>query len=284
MKKLITICAVVMLMAGMACPVFAAITGNPVADGWAISGNAMANGAYVRGNANYNFEAYGASIVVQSGSALEISDGANSWLAGDTVLGAGGRFVNITAAEAGWGAFTGNAVNLLLGGTDMGADVKLQAKFGTSAASFAASTIAPNAGNGLGSFGTNGGNGAVQVRTSGWFYAADWLAGSGSLQLLNKADHIVRNGTTTPDADVARLIWNWDAVNQRVGTWQILLNASLMNRLAPGFAGPTPAAGNLSLMTVQNRDGGYTDALVIIPEPATMCLLGLGGLLLRRKK
>ena len=254
------------------------ITGNPAADGWILNGNSLASGVYVRGNANYAYDAYSAAISVQSGSNLAIDDGANSWQVGDTVLGVGGHFEDITAAAAGWTAFTGNAVNLLLGGADFGEDVKLQAKFSTATGNFAASSIAPDTGNGLGSLGSNGGNGAVQVRTSAYFLAADWSAMSGSLQLLNKPGHIERNGTTAPDADVARLMWNWDAVNQRVDTWEILLNTSLMDRLNPSFTGGTPAPGNLILMTVQNRDGVYTDALVGVPEPGTLAMLGMAGL------
>jgi hypothetical protein len=254
------------------------ITGNPAADGWILNGNSLASGVYVRGNANYSYDAYSAAISVQSGSNLAIDDGANSWLVGDTVLGVGGHCVNITPAEAGWTAFSGNAVNLLLGGADFGEDVKLQAKFSTDTGNFSASTVAPDAGNGLGSMGSNGGNGAVQVRTSGWFIAADWNAKSGILQLLDKPDHIIRNGTSSPDTDVARLMWNWDAVNQRVDTWEILLNTSLLDRLNPSFTGGTPNAGNLMLMTVQNREASYTDALAGVPEPGTLMLLVTAGL------
>jgi hypothetical protein len=251
------------------------ITGNPAADGWTSGGNALTKGVYVRGSANYAYDAYGAAITIDSGSNLAIDDGANSWLVGDTVLGAGGHFADITATQAGWTAFTGNAVNVLLGGSDLGEDVKLQAKFSTASGNFSPSTIAPDAGNGLGSLGSNGGNGAVQVRTSGWFYAADWSAKSGALQLLDEADHIIRNGTSTPDADVARLMWNWDPINKRVDTWEILLNVSLLDRLNPTFTAGTPAPGNSILMTVQNRDSGYTDALVSVPEPGTLALLGM---------
>ena len=271
------ICLLVVVLAGNTA-LATSITGNPAADGWTYNGNSLASGVYVRGNANYAYDAYSAAISVQSGSNLAIDDGDNSWLVGDTVLGVGGHFEDITASQAGWTAFSGDTVNLLLGGTDLGADVKLQAKFGTDAANFTASTIAPDAGNGLGSFGTNGGNGAVQVRTSAYFLAADWSAGSGSLQLLDKPDHIIRNGTSSPDADVARLMWIWDPLNQRVDSWEILLNTSLMDRLNPSFTGGTPAPGDPILMTVQNRDSTYTDALAGVPEPGTLVLLVMAGL------
>jgi hypothetical protein len=252
------------------------ITGSPILDGWTFGGNSLANGVYVGGTANYGFDTYSTVISVQAGSNLAISDGANSWLAGDTVLGVGGRFVNITAADAGWSAFTGNAVNRLLG-ID-GAALKLQAKFGTDLATFSASTLAPVAGNGLGSLGSNGGLGAVQIRTSAWFYAPDWSAASGILQLLDKSSHIERNGATTTDADVARLMWIWDT--DHVDTWEILLNTSLLARLYPGLL--APAAGDAVIMTVQNRDSSYTNALVtteaVVPEPATLSLALLGGL------
>jgi hypothetical protein len=298
MLKLISgmACLLVIVLVGNTAPA-SVVTGNPVTDdGWTSGGNSLANDVYVRGNANYSYDTYSMVTTVQAASNLNISDGANSWLVGDTVLGVGGHFVDITAVQAGWTAFTGNTVNGLLGGADLGADTKLQVKFGTSVADFTTSTIAPNAGDGHGSFGTYAGLGAVQIRTSAWFYAADWSAGSGVLQLLDKPEHIERNDPTTPgpdspDADVARLIWNWDAINDRVDTWEILLNASLLERLDPDFPGDTPDLGGLALMTVQNRDGVYTDALVrlgspsiasdppAVPEPATFVIWSLLGAL-----
>ena len=291
MKNLFLVTAVLVLLClgGIA---QAAVTGNPLADGWTSGGNSLSNGVYVRDPANYGFETYAGLLAVSSGSNLEISDGANSWLVGDTVLGVGGRFANITASEAGWTAFTGNLVNSILG-----EDTKFVAKFGTSLASFAPSTIAPAAGTGLGSMGTNGGNGAVQVRTSGWFYGythlpetnTTWSGNSGQLMLLDKPTHIVRNGTAAPDADVARLMWIWNPTAGHVDSWEILLNTSQLRRLDPTFLGPDPSGGNKAIASVQRRDGVYTDALVTmpaVPEPSSIIALlgGLGSLLAIRRR
>lgn len=254
------------------------VTGDPSADGWVFGGHSLENGVYVRNTANYGFNVYSTQISISAGSNLVIDDGTNSWLLGDTVLGLGGKFAGITASEAGWDAFTGNAVNSILG-----EDTKFVAKFGVANATFSASTIAPMNGNGLGSLGTNGGNGAVQVRSTGWFYAADWAAGSGVLQLLNKTDHVERNGAARPDADVARLMWIWDGVNH-VASWEILLNTSLLERTDGGFTGPNPSVGNLAIMAVQQRDGVYTDALVTIPEPASAAIMIFGAVWMAVKR
>jgi hypothetical protein len=260
------------------------VTGDPVADGWIFGGHSLANGVYVRGSANYGYNTYGLQFTVSPGSNLEISDGGNSWLAGDTILGVGGQFAGITPAEAGWTAFTGGAVNSITA-----VNIKLQAKFGTDYSTFSTSTIAPAAGNGAGSLGTNGGTGAVQVRTSAYNTALFWAAGSGTLQLLQSASHIERNGAAAPDADVTRLMWIWDGSANRVGTWEILLNTSLVQRLDTTFQGPWPSGGNKALMTVQYDDNAYTDALQTltgIPAPGAALLgfigLGLVGWLKRR--
>ncbi|MCC7408017.1 MAG: PEP-CTERM sorting domain-containing protein [Phycisphaeraceae bacterium] len=270
------------------------VSGDPSADaGWAAQGNSLENGVYVKGSANYGFETYSAALTVTAGSNLEISDGSLSWLAGDVVLGVGGVFEPITAGDAGWAGFTGGAVNALLAAST---GPKLQAKFGTSAATWSTSGIAPNAGNGNSS--SSSGGGRVQVRTSAYFQTGTpnpgqtepwtWDGNSGQVLVLDKDDHIAWDGASVqPSKKVARMIWVWDAGSGEVASWELLLNVSLLERVAPGdFAGLYPAPGDMAIMTVQDGDNAYTDALVtVVPEPAGMGMLILGGLgVLRRRR
>ena len=256
----------------------AGITGDPGTDGFTSFGNSLENGVYVRGNANYGYDAYGAGFTIESGSNLNISDGSYSWLTGDTVLAVGGKFSDITAGEAGWTGFTGATVNSALSNST---GPKLQAKFGTSDA-WSTSTIAPDSGNGLGSGSLDAGT--IQIRSSGYFSASDWSVNANQLMLLDKPGHI--DWAVSDDENlyrVARLMWTFNSTTQEVDSWEILLNVSLLGRLFPDAA--LPGLGNEVIMTVQNGDNAYTDALVTaVPEPATLCLLGLGGLLLRKRR
>ncbi len=294
MKKLLIIC-IIACLAISAANSFATVSGDPVSDGWTFGGNSLANGVYSVGSANYSFNAYSSVFAVTSGSSLVIDDGDYSWLAGDTVIGAGGQFVSITAAEAGWSAFTGNSVNSQL---SQAYGPKLQVKLGTDSATWTTSSAAPGAGNGSSST-SNGGNGTVHFRTSGWFHATtplaeqvtdtNWIGNEGELMLLDKDEHIRRvdsSGYIYPDKRVARVIWQYDEGAGHVGSWELLLNTSLLDRMAPeGFTGATPAAGNIAVFSVQDRDSAYTDCLVTtVPEPATLCLLGFGSLTLLRKR
>lgn len=267
-------------------------TGDPAADGWSSHGNSLSNGVYSRGGANFGFQIYSAAFTVTPGSMFDITDGAHSWLPGDVVLGVGGVFEDISAGDAGWGSFTGPVVNNLHTSPMHGP--KLVAKFGTSDATYSASTTAPGSGNGQGSTAA-GGIGTVFVRSSGWFHATDpvqsqdsdttWLSGDNQLMLLDKPSHISREGDAAPDTRVARLMWDYDPMIGKPRSWQILLNVSLLDRLSPGFAGLTPAPGDLTIVSVQDRDSVYTDAVIrTVPAPGALALLGLAGVCAARRR
>lgn len=298
MKRLITICAVVTMVLDIGSVSNAAInsvTGDPSADGFTLVGNSLENGIYVRGDGNYGYNAYIAGFNIQSGANLE---NGTTWLAGDTVLAAGGRFASIIAAEAGWSGFSGGAVNALLSNST---GPKLQAKFGNSEAAWTTSTIAPGGGDGLGSLSYGDGdlvNGvAIQIRT-GTYYSMGgpafvpgqdqsgvlgWDTNADILMHIAKDSHIDKTVSMTLGRDVARVMWTDISATGEPASWELFLNVSLISRLNPTFTGLLPAIGDNVLMTVQDNDGKYTDALVV-PEPATLVLLGLGGLLLRKRK
>jgi hypothetical protein len=279
----------------------ATVTGDPAADGWASLGYSLGNGVYAGGSANYGFNVYGAGFSVQAGSVLDITDpndASLSWLTGDSVAGFGGKFATLTAAQAGWAAFTGDPVNSHLPTLAPYSGPKLQVKFGTSDATWAASSTAP--GNGDGLSGSSAGGGRVQVRTSEWFEAGTpnpgqtepwtWDGNSGQLLVLDKNTHIEWAGSPSLAKQVARMIWVWDDTAKEISGWELLLDLSLLAREAPaGFTGLLPAIGDPAILTVQGHDSQYTDALVQqtdnpIPEPATLSLLALGGLALLRRK
>ncbi len=256
------------------------VTGNPLADGFVYQGNSLGNGSYVRSNGggNYGFDMYRSVITISSGSNLVIGSGAGAWNVGDTVLAVGGVFHAVSAQDNGWNdSYTGGAVNALYYGSP---NLKLQAKFGTDTSIWSASTIAPSAGNGNGSL-AQGGVGSVQVRTSGSNPFAFWAANAGTLNTLASSGHISRDGGTAGmTTDVARLIWLCDG-DGRVSSWQILLNATLLQaQTNSGFGGLIPNANFGAIMTIQHGDNEYTDGLVQgVPAPGALAVLGLGGLL-----
>lgn len=236
------------------------VTGNPEADSWTAGGNSLADGVYVRGAAGFTFETYSAVLNVSSGSNLQSS----SWLVGDTVLGVGAAFTGFSPDTA---------------------NIMLQAKFGTADALYAAQFGATA---GVGSS-SQGGNGSMQITTWGTPSAHPGYFQDGTGVLQPATGKTPRLGASDPDPDVARIIWLWDGTH--VTSWQILLNTSLLDRLGVTWNtgvtnGLTPAAGDKAIVSVQIGNGGaYTDAIVtVVPEPATMILLGLGGLLCRNFK
>ena len=279
-----------------------ALTGNPLVDNWTYGGHSLDQGAYVRGSGNIGFDMYTTRFIVsESNSSLFSLAGhsgtgfddyygdtrtwnpdndARSWDAGHTVIGIGGMFSDITATEAGWGAFTGNAVNI-----DDEHRLRLQAKIGTSAAAWSASTVAPGAGDGSGSS-SNGGLGSLFVRTSGWHSLSTWQSRANTIFGLQDPGHILRDGTGV-GVDAARVIWTWDAANNRAGSWQLLVNLSLVAADADGdFAGLLPNFGNAVIGSVQVANStAYTDGLMSIggsaplseiPVPAAVWLFGSG--------
>lgn len=282
-----------------------ALSGNPLADGWAYGGHSLDQGAYVRGSANIGFDMYSTKFIVSDSSAFSLAghsgagfddyydndkgdrtwdtDTARNWGVGDTVIGIGGMFSDITATEAGWSAFTGNAVNSNIDGEYR---LRLQAKIGTDAASWSASTLAPGAGDGSGSS-DDGGLGSLFVRTSGWHSLSTWENQAGKIFGLQDPGHILRDGTGV-GVDAARVIWTWDAAHNRAGSWQLLVNLSLVDSDAPLNFGMLPDIGNAVIGSVQVNNAAYTDSLMSIggyaagyplaevPVPAAVWLFGSG--------
>ncbi len=183
-----------------------AVTGVPSADGWNYYGYSLDEGVYVKGGANYGYDVYNATIRIKATSNLLISDDDYSWLENDMVAAVGGVFR--TDTPDGWGTgtpITGNDVNSLLSVIPNDSSKngpKLQAKFGTDAATWTTSTTAPDGGNGNSSSGSGGGS--ILVRTTAYNNSAagDWLPG-GVLTLPSTLTW--SNGTLSNN--VARIIW-----------------------------------------------------------------------------
>ncbi len=281
----------------------AAVTGDPLADGWVYGGHSLDQGTYVRGSANIGFDMYSTQFTVSDSSLFSLAghsgagyddyygvtrtwdtDTARSWGVGDTVIGIGGMFSDITAAEAGWGAFTGNDVNSNVDGEYR---LRLQAKIGTGDASWSASTLAPDAGDGSGSS-SDGGLGSLFVRTSGWHSLSTWENQASTILGLQDPEHILRDGSGV-GVDAARVIWTWDDTDNRAGSWQLLVNLSLVDLDADvNFAGLLPDFGNAVIGSVQVANAAYTDGLMSVggfatgyplaevPVPAAVWLFGTG--------
>ncbi|TVQ58857.1 MAG: hypothetical protein EA379_12545 [Phycisphaerales bacterium] len=288
------------------------LTGNPAADGWQFAGHSLQAGNYSRGSANLGFNMYTTSFTVNDSSAFSLAghDGAaydgyykipspsnqwdttsaRTWDVGHTVIGYGGSFADIAAAAAGWAAFSGGGVNDLLANGE--SRLRLQAKFGTSAATWTTSTVAPGSGDG-GASTSDGGPGTVFVRSSGWLNINSnvWQDYSGQMMGLQEPGHILRSGGT-PGVDAARLIWEYDADAGIPISWQILLNTTLLEQDAPiGYAGLTPMVGDLVVGSVQVANGPFTDALAMLettiiplPTPAMLGLAGLTGVIALRRR
>jgi hypothetical protein len=267
----------------------ATISGDPSADsGWAFGGNSLANGTYARGEGTFSFDIYTANFTVASGSSLEITDGVYSWLAGDEILGLGGKFVNTTAAAAGWPAFIPNPYSG--GGVAVNDDVSSSSrpvgKWAVAGSALTTSTTAPflPTGNGVSDFsGGAAGDGAMLARIT---VNRDAL-GAGTVQLLDLVQRYDGTGTanltsgTTPSLlKVARGIYTWSTgiyAPGAIGSWEYMLNVSLLQRQFSYSA--YPEAGDQAVLAVQRSTNRFTDGLVqTVPEPTALALVGLASI------
>jgi len=255
------------------------VTGDPVTDGWIFGGRSLAQGTYIRGAANMGFDIYTTGFTLCSGSNL-VGD---YWDVGDQVLGIGGAINAITdPAALGWSAITGPAVN-----DNWVQDLRIVTKFGTSPTSWSASTIAPNAGNGLGSMsGGNGGAGSVQVSTFSWQIYGGTLA-PGVLHSSQDTNLYAPPYNGNFDDTVGKIIFTLDkpiAEGGELKTWESFLNVSRLAELIS--LTDYPAVGDRGNQAIQRDDGVNTDGMVVIteppiPEPVTMAglMLGIGSVL-----
>ncbi len=268
-------------------------TGDPsLDDGWVFHGNSLQSSFYVRGSGNLAFDSYTTAFFITERSHFSLTDhdqaaylpyyetahwtkaDARPWKEGELVIGIGGVFRSVTASQAGWDTFSGAAVNGSLEGENR---FRLQAKIGTADATWTSSLLAPGNGNGSGSTGS-GGDAAFLVRTSGWYDLATWEAFDSTLMGLQRASHLSHSAISV---DTARVIWRWDSEAQRVGSWELLLNLSLMEAdlLASGYTGAMPGAlGNQVIGSVQIGSGASTDMLFSIEEPLSSAEKGVDPL------
>lgn len=261
------------------------VTGDPVADGWAYGSNSLENGTYVRGDGNLGFDIHSTGFTLGAGSNLLDAN----WQVGDTVLGIGGVINAIgSAAQLGWPSITGPTVN-----DNLTQSVRIVTKFGTSPTAWSASTVAPSAGNGSGSFsGGAGGDGSLLLATyspaannglhlhpSPDFGLMASLLGPDivhEIPLLQRYDSGV---VTTLASTAGKLIYTLDG-NDVLSTWEVFVNVTLLE----GY-GIVPELGDRGMQTLQRSTGVYTDGLVgVIPEPATVGLVVLGAAALLRRR
>jgi hypothetical protein len=255
------------------------VTGDPASDGWTSNGNSLALGTYVRTNVTdspsnlFNFDVYSTSFNLQSGSSLL----STNWLVGDQIVGIGAT-INPTAA--------------------LDTTVRIVTKYGTSAATYAASTYLPTIpggpyGDGNGS-GGSGGTGGINMATR-QMWVQNSLGGT-QFTTANEGQILVYGDRATMGDDFDRVgdvslhnVSNdYGRIIYQLGTSNLLssfetyLNVSLLTRNA---LSPSPAAGDLFILSLQKGDSYYTDAIgrtptaapAAVPEPSSLVLGVLGA-------
>jgi hypothetical protein len=200
------------------------LTGNPALDGWTAGGNSLSSGVYVDGAGNYGFDVYSATMTADAAMAS-----AMGWSQGDTILGVGGVF---------------DGTNPELVGATSGP--KIQVKYGTGISvptPWAASSTLVAPGDGNAHF-ANGGEGAAEVRSSGFLSSSAWIASAGQLVPSTSSDPIDRivGGTEVDNQQytgVFGLIWTVNAGQPTA--WEVLLDISQLAIASP--TEPTPLGG-----------------------------------------
>ena len=269
------------LCAAAGTPALAAeLSGNPFADGWAATGKtSLDNGTYIRGAGNFAFDLYATSYALDPASSLIASTAADlgfEWLPGDQILGMGGIVVpGEPAANYGWGNVSGDAINTV----NLTTSVRIVSKFGTSPASWSASSVAPNAGNGQGSSSAgHGGVGAILLGTT----VGDINATNEGTYYLPTSATQYRLIETNVNAKAGRIMFDLDG-GGLLGSWQSILNVSLLQRnvAAYSFTGADyPQAGDRGNQALQRSMNTtlLTDALVTVPEPGSaLAMLALAA-------
>lgn len=278
------VCAVALLTPNATVRGGVALTGNPFSDtGWTLAGNSLDNGTYIRGGGNFSFDAYSASFLLESGSALDGLD--PNWKVGDVILGMGGVFVPNSglAGDTGWATDGLGAVAV---NSNISKSLRIVSKFGVNPSSWAASTVKPTSGNGQGSTsGGHGGDGAILVGTQTGFLdqTDDTPTPANTLVVPNEAQRYAApsySGTNVP-FNIARLIFNLDT-NNLVSSWEMLLNTTYLSSVSP--YGDIPQPGDRFDQALQRSSNAITDALVpsaelaVVPEPASLIVWSLLGL------
>jgi hypothetical protein len=255
--------AVVSTIIGTLAASAANFTGSPVADGWTPEGVSTNSGTYIRGavdpgnlaSDDFSFNVYSTTFT--------LSSTLGPFSAGDTLLGVGGV----------------NNSGFILG-------PRIVAKFGSSGASFSASTIAAP-GNGNGSFPTNSGIGGVEVAF--WYqFSGNVLSPSsqnGGIEYPNTATNdqdlvyynVNNTGTTSNLNAYGAVLANFTLTGGKdvLTSWEAVVDVTALG----GSFGAAPVSGGLADMALQETyagsPAGSTDALVpvAIPEPSAYSLV-----------